>query len=104
MRRCSACHGEVRDEFRFCPHCGRAQRTKIVEYFRGHPDVGDGGLRVSVYLTRPRNTRLSVWRGEEAKAAISLDPSETRRLGRYLLATSGQTRRGRIARVLARLQ
>ena len=103
MRRCSACDGEVRDEFRFCPHCGRAQRTKIVEYFRGHPDVGDGGLRVSVYLTEPSHARLSVWRGDEAQAAISLDPDETRRLGRYLLATAERSRPGRIARVLARL-
>ncbi len=93
MRRCSACDGEVRDDFRFCPHCGQAQRTKIVEYFRGHPDVGDGGLRVSVYLTRPRNTRFSVWRGEEAQAAISLDPGETRRLGRFLVTSAPRRRR-----------
>src|SRR5581483_49583 len=79
MRNCGACGGEVRDEFRFCPHCGKAQRTKIVEYFRGHPDVGDGGLRVSVYLGEPRHARFSVWHGEEADAAISLDPDETPR-------------------------
>jgi len=64
----------VEDEFRFCPHCGKSQRTKIVEYFQGHPDVGDGGLRVSLYLTEPQHARLSVWRGEAAEAAISLDP------------------------------
>jgi len=94
----------VEDEFRFCPHCGRAQRTKIVEYFRGHPEVGDGGLRVSVYLTRPRHVRLSVWRGDAAEAAISLDPEETSRLGRFLLATrEADGARGRIARVLSRL-
>jgi hypothetical protein len=92
----------VRDEFRFCPHCGQAQRTKIVEYFRGHPDVGDGFLRTSVYLTEPRHVRLSVWHGEEAQAAISLDPEEMRRLGRFLLDTPQVARRG-IARVLARL-
>ncbi len=101
MRRCSACDGEVRDEFRFCPHCGHAQRTKIVEYFRGHPDVGDGGLRVSVYLTRPQNTRLSVWRGEEAQAAISLDPRETRRLGRFLMTGASPRRRGAVEKVSA---
>lgn len=102
MRTCGACRGEVRDEFRFCPHCGKAQRTKIVEYFRGHPDVGDGGLRVSLYLGETQHARLSVWHGDEAEAAISLDPAETRRLARFLLA-SPETARGRIARVLARL-
>ena len=92
----------MRDEFRFCPHCGKAQRTKIVEYFRGHPDVGDGGLRVSLYLGETQHTRLSVWHGEEAEAAISLDPAETRRLAHFLLA-SPDSARGRIARALARL-
>ena len=92
----------MRDEFRFCPHCGTAQRTKIVEYFSGHPDVGDGGLRVSVYLGEPQHARLSVWHGDEAEAAISLAPDEMRRLGRFLLATPSVTRRG-IARMLARL-
>src|ERR1700751_1704631 len=100
MRRCSACKGEVHDEFRFCPHCGKAQRTKIVEYFRGHPDVGDGGLRVSVYLTEPRHARLSVWRGEEAQAAISLDPHESGRLARFLLATSRRRQRSRVRELL----
>src|SRR5256885_3544618 len=103
MRSCTACGGEVQDEFRFCPHCGRAQRTKIVEYFRGHPDVGDGGLRVSVYLTEPRHARLSVWRGDEAQAAISLDPRESGRLGRVLLAARADRPRSLVSRVLARL-
>src|SRR5579871_4377669 len=102
MRTCGACEGEVRDKFRFCPHCGKAQRTKIVEYFRGHRDVGDGGLRVSLYLGEPRHARLSVWHGDEAEAAISLDPTETRRLARFLLAQP-EAARSRIARVLARL-
>jgi hypothetical protein len=93
----------VQDEFRFCPHCGRAQRTKIVEYFRGHPDVGDGGLRVSVYLTEPQHARLSVWHGEEAEAAISLDPQETGRLARFLLATLQRRQRSLVSRVLSYL-
>jgi hypothetical protein len=101
MRRCRACGGGVEDEFRFCPHCGKSQRAKIVEYFRGHPDVGDGGLRVSLYLTEPRHARLSVWRGEEAQAAISLDPHETSRLARFLLATP-RRERSRMSRVLLR--
>ena len=102
MRRCAGCAGEIRDEFRFCPHCGTPLRTKIVEYFSGHPEVGDGGLRVSRYLTQPRHVRFSIWRSERAEAAISLDPEETERLGRFLLATVPSPRR-RIARMLARL-
>jgi hypothetical protein len=92
----------VQDEFRFCPHCGKAQRTKIVEYFQGHPDIGDGGLRVSVYLTEPRHARLSVWRGEEAKAAISLDPAESRRLVRFLDTAASHGHRSLVSRVLSR--
>jgi hypothetical protein len=103
MRRCRACGGGVQDDFRFCPHCGKAQRAKIVEYFRGHPDVGDGGLRVSVYLTEPRHARLSVWRGEEAQAVISLDPHESGRLARFLLAAGRQRHAGLVSRVLSRL-
>src|SRR5215472_6603943 len=103
MRSCSACGGGVEDEFRFCPHCGKSQRTKIVEYFSGHPEVGDGGLRVSVYLTEPRHARLSVWRGEEAQAAISLDPRESGRLGRFLLSAGTVRQRSLVSRVLSRL-
>jgi hypothetical protein len=90
----------VQDAFRFCPHCGMAQRTKIVEYFRGHPDVGDGGLRVSVYLTEPQHARLSVWHGEEAEAAISLDPHEAGRLAGFLLATLRRRQRSRVRELL----
>ena len=93
----------MRDEFRFCPHCGKAQRMKIVEYFRGHPDVGDGGLRVSLYLGETQHARFSVWHGDEAEAAISLDPEETSRLGRFLLANARAPRLRGIARMLARL-
>ena len=93
----------MQDEFRFCPHCGRAQRTKIVEYFRGHPEIGDGGLRVSAYLTEPRHARLSVWRGEEAQAAISLDPEESERLGRFLLSAATHRHRSLVSRVLSHL-
>jgi hypothetical protein len=101
MRRCGSCDGEIQDEFRFCPHCGTALRTKIVEYFSGHPEVGDGGLRVSLYLTQPRHVRFSIWRSERAEAAMSLDPQETQRLARFLLATKSGTRR-RLPRVLSR--
>ena len=103
MRSCRGCGGEVQDDFRFCPHCGKAQRTKIVEYFRGHPDVGDGGLRVSVYLTDPQHARLSVWRGEEAQAAISLGPHEATRLGSFLLSVAKHRQPSLVSRVLSRL-
>jgi hypothetical protein len=103
MRSCRSCGGAVQDDFRFCPHCGKSQRTKIVEYFRGHPDVGDGGLRVSVYLTEPRHARLSVWRGEEAQAAISLDPDEAARLARFLDTPASHKHRSFVSRVLSHL-
>ena len=102
MRSCRGCGGQVQDDFRFCPHCGKAQRTKIVEYFRGHPDVGDGGLRVSVYLTEPQHARLSVWRGEQAEAAISLEPHEATRLGNFLLSVAKHRQSSLVSRVLAR--
>jgi hypothetical protein len=79
---------EIADEFRFCPHCGAAQRSKLVEYFRGHPQIDDGGLRVSAYLTSPRHLRLSIWREERAESAISLDADEAHRLGRFLLSVT----------------
>jgi hypothetical protein len=103
MRNCRACGGLVQDDFRFCPHCGKSQRTKIVEYFQGHPDVGDGGLRVSVYLTEPQHARLSVWHGDEAGAAISLDPPESGRLARFLLSVTRQPQQSLVSRVLSRL-
>jgi hypothetical protein len=103
MRSCRGCGGEVQDDFRFCPHCGKAQRTKIVEYFQGHPHVGDGGLRVSVYLTEPQHARLSVWRGDEVEAAISLDPHESGRLARFLLSVTKHPQQSLVSRVLSRL-
>ncbi|HKN62788.1 MAG TPA: hypothetical protein VJV76_00505 [Gaiellaceae bacterium] len=103
MRSCRGCGGAVQDDFRFCPHCGKAQRTKIVEYFQGHPEVGDGGLRVSVYLTEPQHARLSVWRGDEVEAAISLDPHESGRLARFLLSVTKHPQQSFVSRVLSRL-
>jgi hypothetical protein len=88
MRACAHCSGAVESDFRFCPHCGAAQRSKIVEYFRGHTDIDDGGLRVSAYLTSPRHLRMSIWHEDQAEAAISLDPDEAHRLGRFLLAVT----------------
>lgn len=61
---------------------------KVVEYFRGHPDIDDGGLRISAYLTQPQHVRMSIWRDERAEAALSLDPAEAHRLARFLLAVT----------------
>jgi hypothetical protein len=88
VRTCADCSRELADDFRFCPQCGAAQRSKVVEYFRGHADIDDGWLRASVYLTSPRHLRLSVWRNAEAEAAISLDPDEAHRLARFLLTVT----------------
>ncbi len=87
MRSCAQCSRELADEFRFCPYCGTSQRSKIVEYFHGHPEIDDGGLQVSAYLTSPRHLRFSIWRGQRAEAVMSLDPDQAQRLGRFLLAT-----------------
>lgn len=84
MRRCRECATWIEDAFRFCPHCGHAQRTKVVEYFRGDTRLDDGNLRVSVYLTEPQHVRFSVWRDGVAEAALSLDPPEASRLGGFL--------------------
>jgi zinc ribbon protein len=102
VRRCAQCSSELADDFRFCPHCGAAQRSKVVEYFRGHSDIDDGWLRVSAYLTSPRHLRLSIWRSQEAEAAISLDPGEADRLGRFLLTIASRSDAPRIAQSVRR--
>ena len=88
MRECVECGRSLEAAFRFCPHCGTAQRLKIVEHFRGRRDLDDGHLRVSAYLTSSPHTRFSVWRGDRVEAAMSLGPQEARRLGRFLLGTT----------------
>ena len=102
MRTCVQCSRELEDGFRFCPHCGAAQRSKIVEYFHGHPEIGDGGLRVSAYLTSPRHLRFSIWRHESAESAISLDPDEAHRLGSFLLSATPRRDGFRVGRSLRR--
>jgi hypothetical protein len=87
----------VEDLFRFCPWCGAAQRTKIVEFFPAHPRVEDDpakALRVSRYLgdsDESRHVRFSVWGGGEtprAQAAVSLADEEAERLARFLEDTA----------------
>ena len=92
MRRCSHCSGSLEAEFRFCPWCGLAQRSKLVEFFYAHPLLArDRGkaLRVSRYLgPSERHVRFSVWsdRGRTARAdaAVSLAEDESERLARFL--------------------
>jgi hypothetical protein len=93
MRTCSECGRGVDGEFRFCPDCGAALRSKIVEYFRGEDELGDGALRVSVYLTRPQHVRLSIWKGEAAQAALSLSPAEADRLMDFVASLRVKRRR-----------
>jgi len=102
LSKCFQCSRELADEFRFCPYCGVSQRSKIVEYFHGHPEIDDGGLQVSAYLTSPRHLRFSIWRDQRAEGAISLDPDQAHRLGRFLLATVTTAERSRVAESLRR--
>jgi hypothetical protein len=54
-------------------------------------------------LTEPQHARFSVWHGEEAEAAISLDPHESARLSRFLLSVKPHRQRSLVSRVLSRL-
>jgi hypothetical protein len=86
---CQGCGHTVEERFRYCPWCAAPLRRKLVEFFAPHPGLAAGGiraLRVSRYLDDPAHTRLSLWDGERALAAISLDPPETARLARFLTA------------------
>jgi hypothetical protein len=77
----------VEERFRYCPWCAAPLRRKLVELFAPHPGIDAGdvhALRVSRYLDDPAQTRLSVWDGRQAVAAVSLDPAETARLARFL--------------------
>jgi len=90
MRRCRGCDREVEDRFRYCPWCATPQRTKLVEFFTPHPAVRqDAGkaLRVSRYFAttgRPAQVRFSIWEGEGASAAVSLEDAEAERLAAFL--------------------
>ncbi len=108
---CGGCDRSVDDLFRFCPWCGTPQRSKLVELFRPHPLVeADGGraLRVSRYLAPEpagRHVRFSVWDGDVAGAAISVDDDEAARLARFLggaTPTAGIRRRSLTDRVRSR--
>jgi hypothetical protein len=88
MAACRACRGEVEGAHRFCPWCGSPQRSKFVEFFRGHPQIDDGrALRASRYFgpePEERHVRFSVWTDDRAEAAVSLSEPEADRLVRFL--------------------
>ena len=81
MRSCRGCGAEVRDDFRFCPHCGKAQRTKIVEYFQGHPDVGDGGAAAAFRHALPEArvySRRTMWPPDVSEADVVINATPVR--------------------------
>jgi hypothetical protein len=99
VRECGRCEGWIEDSFRFCPWCAAPQRRKLVEFFAASPRIeGDAGkaLRVSRYLA-DRHVRFSVWSGDEAVEAVSLEEAEAERLVGFLTAPSGRERLRRAA-------
>jgi len=91
---CAVCGKGVKASFRFCPSCGTAQRRKIVEFFRAHPNSSGRALRVSRYYGDEPHVRFSVWDDGVAQAAVSLDEEESRRLAAFIAATEPRRRRG----------
>jgi hypothetical protein len=81
---CFACGREVEARFRFCPWCGTAQRRKLVEFFRPHPNSEGRALRVSRYFGEEPQVRFSVWQDGVARAAVSLEEDEAQRLAQFL--------------------
>ena len=81
---CTACGEELEGRFRFCPWCGVAQRRKLVEFFWPHPNSSGRALRVSRYFGDEPQVRFSVWDDGVARAAVSLDEDEARRLAEFI--------------------
>lgn len=102
MTPCSRCGRQVEARFRFCPWCGAAQRRKLVEFFRPHPNSAGRALRVSRYFGDEPHVRFSVWDDGVAKAAVSLEDDEALRLAAFLGATSAAA--GRRPGLLDRLR
>jgi hypothetical protein len=84
MTACSRCGKDVEARFRFCPWCGTAQRSKLVEFFRPHANSPGRALRVSRYFGDEPQVRFSVWDDGVARAAVSLDEDESARLAAFL--------------------
>ena len=93
MTACATCGRDSEARFRFCPWCGTAQRRKIVEFFRAHPNSAGRALRVSRYYGDEPHVRFSVWDDGIAQAAVSLDDEESRRLASFLVDTAPRRRR-----------
>jgi hypothetical protein len=93
MTACAHCGREGEASFRFCPWCGTAQRRKLVEFFRPHPNSAGRALRVSRYYGDDPQVRFSVWDDGVAQAAVSLDEDESVRLAAFLGATSAARHR-----------
>jgi hypothetical protein len=87
MTACAHCGRKGEASFRFCPWCGTAQRRKLVEFFRPHPNSAGRALRVSRYYGDDPQVRFSVWDDGVAQAAVSLDEEESLRLAGFLQAT-----------------
>jgi hypothetical protein len=90
MTACATCGRNGEASFRFCPWCGAAQRRKLVEFFRPHPNSAGRALRVSRYYGDDPQVRFSVWDDGVAQAAVSLDEQESLRLAGFLQATGEQ--------------
>src|SRR4051812_48407486 len=93
MPGCAGCGNEIEARFRFCPWCGVAQRRKLVEFFRPHPNSAGRALRVSRYYGDDPQVRFSVWDDGVARAAVSLDEEEAARLAGFLSATARRRHR-----------
>ena len=99
MTSCAPCGRDVEARFRFCPWCGAPQRSKLVEFFRPHPNSPGRALRVSRYFGDDPQVRFSVWADGVARAAVSLDEEESRRLAAFLEA-GPRRRAGRLLHAL----
>jgi hypothetical protein len=91
MPGCSACGNEIEARFRFCPWCGVAQRRKIVEFFRAHPNSPGRALRVTRYIADDPHVRFSVWEDGVARAAVSITDAEASGLAAFLHETEPAT-------------
>lgn len=92
MTACTRCGRGIEESFRFCPSCGVVQRRKLVEFFRPHPNSRGRALRVSRYYGDEPQVRFSVWDDGVARAAVSLEEDESRRLAEFLVATAPRHR------------
>jgi hypothetical protein len=97
---CARCGSTVEATFRFCPWCAAPQRRKLVEFFRPIPRDAGRALRVSRYFGDEPHVRFSVWDDGVARAAVSLDENEAKRLAGFLVQTSEKSRRLRRGRNL----